>query len=100
MRRERIQELPSSAGLLRLELTVRNAAYAANEKLDHVTSRGEMPVLVYRRSECGRYHGNFIPASYRAILRRPAWLRRLQKVHSQGNHALPKADGVWRELDS
>ena len=100
MRRERIHELPGTAGLLRRELTVCNAAYAAHENLDHVTSQSEMPVVVYRRSQCGRYHGNFIPASYRAILRRPVWLRRLQKVHSQGNHALPKADWVWRELDS
>jgi hypothetical protein len=48
MRRERIQELPGTAGLLRRELTVCNATYAAHEKLDHVTSRSEMPVLVYR----------------------------------------------------
>jgi hypothetical protein len=85
---------------LRHDLTLRNGSYATLEHLDHVTSQSEVPVIVYRRSECGRYHGNFIAASYRAILKRPEWSRRLQKVHSQGNHSLPKADCVWRELDS
>jgi len=56
--------------------------------------------VLYQQSGCGRYHGNFISASYRAILKRPEWRRRLEKVHSQGNHSLPKADWVWRELDS
>ena len=97
---ERIYELPRRAGFLRRELTVRNASYAALEQVPHATSRSEMPVIVYRQSECGRYHGNFINASYRAILKRPEWRRRLQKVHSQGNHSLPKEEWIWRELDS
>jgi hypothetical protein len=59
-----------------------------------------LPVVVYQQSECGRQHGNFIAASYRAILRRPEWRKRLQKVHSQGRRSLPARDGSWRELDS
>ena len=59
-----------------------------------------MPVVLYRPSHCGRYHGNFIAASYRAILQRPEWRRRLQKVHTQAHHSLPKEDCVWRELDA
>ena len=39
-------------------------------------------------------------ASYRAILRRPEWRRRLQKIHTQGRRSLPAKDGLWRELDS
>src|SRR5438046_4797274 len=39
-------------------------------------------------------------ASYRAILRRPQWRRRLLKVHTQGRRSLPAKDGLWRELDS
>src|SRR6266852_9125540 len=39
-------------------------------------------------------------ASYRAILRRPQWRRRLQKVHTQSRRSLPAKDGLWRELDS
>jgi hypothetical protein len=89
-----------TAGMLRQELSARNAAYATMKRLPHVLSYGERPVVVYSPSECGQDHGNFISASYRAILKRPEWRRRLQKVHSQGNHSLPKADCVWRELDS
>jgi len=87
-------------GLLRRELSAANAAYASREQLPHATTYGETPVVVYRRSDCGRYHGNFISPSYRAILKRPEWRRRLEKVHTQASHSLPKADCVWRELDS
>src|SRR5882724_10967654 len=89
-----------TAGMLRQELNARNAAYATRKRLPHALSYGERPVVVYPPSECGRDHGNFISASYRAILKRPEWRRRLQKVHSQRNHSLPKADWVWREFDS
>jgi hypothetical protein len=85
---------------LRQELIARNGSYAALNRLPHVTSYGELPVVVYQRSECGQHHGNFIAASYRAILRRPEWRKRLQKVHSQGRRSLPAKDGSWRELDS
>ena len=85
---------------LRQELIVRNSSYASLNLLPHVTSYGELPVVVYQQSECGRHHGNFIAASYRAILRRPEWRKRLQKVHTQGRRSLPAKDGSWRELDS
>jgi Restriction Endonuclease associating with ARP len=82
------------------ELIARNRSYALLNLLPHVTSYGDLPVVVYHQSECGRHHGNFISASYRAILRRPEWRRRLQKVHTQGRRSLPAKDGLWRELDS
>jgi hypothetical protein len=85
---------------LRQELIARNNSYAALNLLPHVTSYGELPVVVYQQSECGRHHGNFISASYRAILSTPEWRKRLQKVHSQGRRSLPARDGSWRELDS
>ena len=85
---------------LREELIARNNSYAVLNLLPHVTSYGELPVVVYQQSECGRHHGNFIAASYRAILRRPEWRKRLQKVHNQGRRSLPAKDGSWRELDS
>jgi hypothetical protein len=85
---------------LRQELIARNSSYASLNLLPHVTGYGECPVVVYQQSECGRHHGNFISASYRAILRRPEWRKRLQKVHSQGRRSLPAKDGSWRELDS
>jgi hypothetical protein len=85
---------------LRQDLIARNSSYASLNLLPHATSYGELPVVVYQQSECGRHHGNFIPASYRAILRRPQWRRRLQKVHTQGRRSLPAKDELWRELDS
>ena len=85
---------------LRQELIARNDSYAALNHLPHVTSYGELPVVVYQQSECGRRHGNFISASYVSILRRPKWRKRLQKVHSQGRRSLPAGDGLWHELDS
>ena len=88
------------AALLRQELCARNASYAALRKLPHVTSYGEQPVVVYQPSAGRLKHGNFISPSYRSILRRPEWRRRLNKIHSQAKHALPMADCVWRELDS
>lgn len=88
------------AALLRQELSARNASYAALEQVPHVTSYGEMPVVVYQASPCGEKHGNFIAASYQAILRRPEWRKRLNKVHSSADRALPKSDSVWKELDS
>ena len=89
-----------NVGMLRQELSVRNFSYAALSRLPHVMSYGKTPVVFYQQSECGRHHGNFIPGSYRAILKRPEWQRRLRKVHAQQNHSLPKGNCVWRELDS
>jgi hypothetical protein len=86
--------------VLRQELIARNSTYAALHLLPHVTSYAELPVVVYQQSECGRHHGNFISASYRAILRRAPWRKRLQKVHTHGRRSLPAGDGLWRELDS
>jgi len=85
---------------LRRELSARNASYAALEQVPHVTSYGEMPVVVYQASPCGEKHGNFISASYQALLRRPEWRKRFDKVHSSADRALPKSDCVWKELDS
>jgi restriction endonuclease-like protein len=89
-----------NASHLRQELCARNASYAGLHKFPHVTSYGEPPVVVYQPSACGRKHGNFIQSSYQAILRRPEWRRRLDKVHSHGKHSLPMTGCVWRELDS
>ena len=93
-------DLIRNAQLLRHELSARNTSYASLQQLPHAITYGETPAVLYQQSGCGRYHGNFISASYRAILKRPQWYSRLEKVYSQGNHSLPKADWVWRELDS
>jgi len=85
---------------LRSELCARNAAFAKEGKLNHVESYGEMPVIVYAPEADGRRHGNFIPSSYREILKRAEWRGRLAKVHTSARRALPAADRIWRELDS
>jgi hypothetical protein len=86
--------------MLRRELCARNAAHAALEQVPSVTSYGETPVVVYRASSCGKKHGNFLSASYRAITRRPEWKKRFAKVHSTARRALPKDDRIRKELDS
>jgi hypothetical protein len=63
----------------------------------HVESYGTAPVIVYA-PENGR-HGNFLDAAYAAIVERPAWMRRFDKIHAQGR-SLPRAERRWRELDS
>jgi len=84
-----VLSLPSSrAALLRQELVARNRSYATSNRLPHVMSYGELAVVVYQQSECGQSHGNFIPASYRAILGKPPWRKRLEKVHAQGRRRL------------
>ena len=91
---------PQRASLLRQELTARNQAYASLRGLPHVTSYGQSPVVVYQPSVCGLCHGNFLAASYRAILRKPEWRHRLQKVHTSGKYAFPRQEYTLRELDS
>jgi len=86
--------------LLRQELRARNSAYASCRKLPHALSYGEGAVVVYEPFSDGLRHGNFLDASYRAILARPEWKRRLDKVHTHAARSLPKADRIWRELDS
>jgi hypothetical protein len=110
------------AAELRRELGARNRRWARGRA--HVESYGNPPVIVYapehptdedlslhpkeqkrllggpgaRTPQQGR-HGNFFDPAYTAILARPEWMRRFDKIHAQGR-ALPKAERRWRELDS
>ena len=85
---------------LRRQLCTRNLALAQTKGLSHVRSYGEMPAVVYAPEATGTRHGNFLDSSYKAILKRPKWACRLEKIHPQGRHALPRAERSWRELDS
>ncbi|MGD0829734.1 MAG: hypothetical protein ABR907_02240 [Terracidiphilus sp.] len=93
--------LPWYASDLRRELGLRNRLWARGRA--HVESYGDPPVIVY--SPEGDRHGNFFDPAYAAIVARPEWLRRFDKIHAQGR-ALPKAQEEsgqarrWRELDS
>jgi hypothetical protein len=100
MKNEMLAGCSQYASALRQELVALSSSYAALNGLPHVTSYGELPVVVYQQSECGQQHGNFIAASYRSILRRPQWQKRLRKVHSQARRSLPATGTSWRELDS
>jgi hypothetical protein len=90
--------MPDYAANLRRELCFRNADFAQRHQLTHVPSFGREPTIVYEPKD--KLHGNFYPASYRAIQKNPAWRLRLDKVHTQAKTSLPRADRRWRELDS
>ncbi len=82
--------------LLRSELSHRNIARAPAWIAE--MSYGPVPSIVYAENEAGQ-HGNFLPASYRRILRQDAWKARLAKVYT-GSRFLPrKADRTRRELE-
>ena len=84
---------------LRRELAQRARKYAEAHGLAHSLSYGEVPVVCFAPDDVR--HGNFLPASYKAILASPFWRRRLAKIHAQAKRSLPTADrGRWMELDS
>ena len=91
----------SWAGSLRRELSQRAEQYARTNGLPHCLSYGQPPTVCFERYCSDSRHGNFLPSTYKAILRNPNWRRRLQKVHSQGRKSLPDhEDGIRRELDA
>jgi hypothetical protein len=91
------------ASRLRQEIGERNRRYALG--WSYVESVGGDPVILYAPESAadGGRHGNFFDGSYRAILARAEWARRLNKVHAQGR-SLPRLmedqGRKWRELDS
>lgn len=91
----------AGAILLRRELSERNQAFARMYALPHHLSYGAVPTVAYEPFENGTRHGNFLDASYRAILADRECLRRLTKTHTQARRSLPQNDrGFWCELDS
>ena len=88
------------AAELRRELSLRNRAFARSLELPHAESYGTSQVIVYEPYAEGTLHGNFIVASYSAIVQNESWYRRLSKVHAQARQTLPKCDRRWMELDS
>lgn len=86
------------AAELRRELGERSRAWAQGRL--HVESYGTPPVVVFAPGDDAT-HGNFFDAAYAAMVARPEWMRRFDKIHAQGR-ALPKAESGrrWRELDS
>ena len=81
-----IEVQPRRSARLRAELSARNLLLSA--ELPHATTPALTPSIVYE--EADGIHGNFFPASYRRILARPEWRRRLDKVYTASRH-LPRA---------
>ncbi len=90
--------LPCSAPQLRRDLNARATVYARQHGLLHDFTTGRDPSVIFGVDDGGR-HGNFHPASYRAILAEPDWSARLGKAHTANRRAFPRADWSWRELD-
>jgi hypothetical protein len=90
----------SLSGRLRCELSNRAENYAKIQSLPHCVIFGEASVVCFEPFG-DSLHGNFHPASYRAIKRNPQWRLRLDKVHTSARRSLPSSErGRWRELDS
>jgi hypothetical protein len=85
---------------LREDLRQRAEAWAAGGNLPTYRSRGRAPVVLFEACEDRSAHGNFLPASWKAICEFPEWARRLEKPHSQRS-AVPAAKAsTAKELDS
>jgi hypothetical protein len=89
------------AGSLRRELSQRAERYARAHGLPHCLSYGQHSTVCFERYCDDSLHGNFLPSTYKAILRNPNWRHRMQKVHSQGRKFLSgNENGIRRELDA
>ena len=87
-----------SATALHRDLNARAVLFARRHNLLHELSAGRHPSVLFCEDDAGK-HGNFKAASYRALRANPAWQLRLQKAHTGGKRARPRADWHWRELD-
>jgi len=89
------------AAQLRNEIATRAAQYAQQNGIAFRRSHFEFGSVLFTPESDKFLHGNFHPASYRAILKRPMWRRRLSKVLTitdQLKHA--EDDRRLCELDS
>jgi hypothetical protein len=68
------------AAQLRNEITGRAAEYAQQNGIPFRRSHFDFGSIVFAPEHGASRHGNFHPASYRAILQRPIWCKRLGKV--------------------
>jgi hypothetical protein len=89
----------SYATRLREELSFRALTWAKSNDSAHEATIGSLPAVLFRENEDGT-HGNFHPASYKCICRRPEWSRRLQKSHTSARRSLVSHDSERKELDT
>src|SRR5947209_1157099 len=72
--------MSSYAPQLRNEITARSVQYAQQNGIQFRRSRYDSGSVVFFPAADLSRHGNFHPASYRAIMRRAIWRKRLAKV--------------------
>jgi len=84
-----------SAAGLRREIAWRNLRRGRVHA--HEVTYGAMPSVVFQECEGG--HGNFLEASYRAIVERPEWAARLRKSYSADKWIPRRWDRSRCELD-
>jgi hypothetical protein len=87
------------AGRLREELSLRALSWASSNCLPHECTIGNLPAVIFRET-ADASHGNFHPASYKCICRKPEWSRRLRKSHTSARRSLPSHDSQRSELDT
>jgi hypothetical protein len=87
------------AARLRAELSHRAVVWANSHGLPHECTIGGVPAVIFRETAAAT-HGNFHPASYKRICRKPEWSRRLLKTHTSAKRSLPSHDLARRELDT
>ncbi len=86
-----------TAASLRRDLSARNLDRAHGHP--HELTFGQTPSVVYT-PDPAQTHGNFLPASYRRILRNPAWSARLAKSYTSSARIPRRHDRAHRsELD-
>ncbi len=88
----------SLAAELRHQLAELNRRYSSAHGCLHCESQGG--VVLYEAEETTRKHGNFLPATYKAIQAQPGWRLRLGKQHSHRRNLPAHSSGAWNELDS
>jgi hypothetical protein len=89
------------ATLLRREISHLAEQHARAYGLPHCLSYGQPPTVCFASYDAGLRHGNFLPSTYKAILKNSNWRHRRKKVHAQGRKSLPPSEyGTRRELDT
>jgi hypothetical protein len=92
-----ICDVPNSISL-RTELSLRNLRFATTHGLLHERTDGQVPSIIFGRSDDGR-HGNFLPLAYQEICSNREWVKRLDKVHTASKRSRVLANWQWKELD-
>jgi hypothetical protein len=78
----------NSVAALRQELSERAQRHAELIAAPYLLTQGKSPAVCFEPYAERKKHGNFLDSSYRAILRTPAWAKRLTKVHTHSGRSI------------